>query len=261
MVGEQIMFSYPTPYSEVNAILDLLGAQARAILGDSFVGLYLYGSLASGDFDPQHSDIDFVVVTTTELPADTIAALEAMHLQLAASGSQWAAKLEGAYVSLVALRRHDPHGSLFPMLNEGRFYLAGLDSDWIIQRQVIHEHPVVVGGPDPRLLIDPVSVDDLRGAVKDILREWWAPMLDNPDWLRRTGYLDFAILTMCRVLYLFEYGTIVSKPVAARWAKEADRAWADLIEWALARPADNHYERLPEVQAFIRFTVEKGEMV
>lgn len=28
-----------------------------------------------------------------------------------------------------------------------------------------------------------------------------------------------AILTMCRVLHTLEHGTIVSKPVAARWAQ------------------------------------------
>ena len=41
----------PTPYPEVNAILNVLLADVRAILGDQFVGFYLYGSLASGDFD------------------------------------------------------------------------------------------------------------------------------------------------------------------------------------------------------------------
>jgi hypothetical protein len=43
--------SSPTPYPDVNAILNVLLAAVRAILGNQFVGFYLYGSLASGDFD------------------------------------------------------------------------------------------------------------------------------------------------------------------------------------------------------------------
>ena len=49
---------YPTSYPDINAVLDLLVLSVQTILGDCFVGLYLYGSLASGDFDLQRSDID-----------------------------------------------------------------------------------------------------------------------------------------------------------------------------------------------------------
>ena len=58
----------PTPFPYVNSVLGLLLANLRDTLGDYFVGLYLHGSLAGGDFDPGHSDIDFLVVTTEELP-------------------------------------------------------------------------------------------------------------------------------------------------------------------------------------------------
>jgi predicted nucleotidyltransferase len=54
--------------------------------------MYLYGSLATGDFDSQRSDIDFVVVTTDGLPQEMIQDLEAMHGRLTASGLKWATK-------------------------------------------------------------------------------------------------------------------------------------------------------------------------
>jgi len=52
-----------TVYPEVNAVLQELLSGARALLGPRFVGMYLDGSLAIGDFDPGKSDLDFVVVT------------------------------------------------------------------------------------------------------------------------------------------------------------------------------------------------------
>ena len=51
----------PTPYADVNAILRELMANVQPILADRFVGMYLYGSLAAGDFSPETSDIDFLV--------------------------------------------------------------------------------------------------------------------------------------------------------------------------------------------------------
>ena len=73
----------PTPYPEVNALLRKLLASVQAILGKHLIGMYLDGSLASGDFD-QESDIDFVVVTDDEISGDLFSALEAMHERVAA---------------------------------------------------------------------------------------------------------------------------------------------------------------------------------
>ena len=41
----------PTLYPDVNEILNVLFSSVKEILGDQFVGMYLYGSLANGDFD------------------------------------------------------------------------------------------------------------------------------------------------------------------------------------------------------------------
>lgn len=127
----------PTPYPDVNVVLQELLAAVQGILGDSFIGLHLYGSLASGDFNPLSSDVDFLVVTAAALPDEMMAALEVMHARLAAGGSKWATQLEGSYIPRLALRRYNPAGPPYPTLNEGRFYLAPHASDWVIQRHVI----------------------------------------------------------------------------------------------------------------------------
>ena len=148
---------YPTPYRDVNAVLDRLLADVQTVLADRFAGMYLYGSLSSGDFDPQRSDIDFLVTTTGELPEEIITALDAMHTRIMSSGLKWAKKLEGSYIPQDALRRYDPAGPPYPTLNEGRFYMAPHGSDWIIQRHIIREHGVTLAGPPPQAVIDPSS--------------------------------------------------------------------------------------------------------
>lgn len=253
----------PTRYPDVNEVLNLLLSNTKEILGSQFLGMYLYGSLSSGDFTPESSDIDFLVVTTNVLPDKTISELEALHNRIWASGLKWASRLEGAYVPKELIRHHDPNGAPCPAINEGRFYVAKLGSDWIIQRHIVREQGVVLAGPDPKTLIDPVIADDIRGAVLGILHEWWFPMLADPSWLRDHGsaYHAFAVITMCRVLHALEHGTIVSKPKAIQWAREKlGNPWIQLIDKAVAASRHKeHGEFLAEALGFIRFTKEQTE--
>ena len=76
----------PTPYPEVNDFLTLLLSHMHTVLRDQFIGLYLGGSLAAGDFRPDRSDIDFVAVTAGESSPETVEALAEMHARLWTTG-------------------------------------------------------------------------------------------------------------------------------------------------------------------------------
>jgi predicted nucleotidyltransferase len=251
----------PTPYAEVNEVLNLLLANVKEILGDQFVGMYLYGSLSSGDFNPETSDIDFLVVTTNALSEKTVSELEAMHQQTWATSLKRAGELEGAYVPKELIRCHNTDGGACPTVNEGRFYIAPLGSDWIIQRHVVREYGVVVEGPGPKTLIDSVSADEIRGSVLSVLHEWWFPMLSDPSWLREheSGYCAFAVITMCRVLHALEHGIVVSKPKAINWARQKlEGRWTGLIDKAVAASShETQDDFLGETLDFIRFIKEQ----
>src|SRR5215208_1981336 len=226
----------PTPYPEVNEVLKLLLTNAKEILKDQFVGMYLYGSLSSGDFNPETSDIDFLFVTSDVLSEETISKLGAMHRETWATSLKRAGELEGAYVPRGLIRRHNANGPACPTVNEGQFYVASLGSDWIIQRHVVREYGVVIDGPEPKTFIDPIGPEDIRSSVQGVLQEWWFPMLDDPSWLRNhdSAYQAFAVITMCRVLHALEHGTIVSKPKAIQWARESlGGPWRQLIDKAV----------------------------
>ena len=248
-----------TPFADVNAVLHVLLTGVQAVLGHRFVGMYLFGSLASGDFAPQRSDVDFVVVTDGELDGETLLALQAMHARITASGHKWATKLEGPYIPQGALRRHDPADAHHPALRvDGSFDVDGHGSDWIIQRHVIREQGIVVAGPAPHTLIDPVTPDDLRQAALATLREWWSPQLNDHTYLQSREYQAYATLTMCRALYTLERGAVVSKAVAARWVRETTgERWAALIERALAWPHEPQADNLNETLDFVRYTLER----
>ena len=248
-----------TPYPEINALLLDLLRRVRDALGPEFVGMYLYGSLASGDFQPDRSDVDFVVVTNDVLAEPLVAALTSMHRDLASSGSPWANKVEGAYVPAAVLRRHDAAHPAVSILNEGKFYTEVLASDWILQRHQLRAEGVVIGGPEPHGLIDPIEDRDLQRAVRANLHEWWAPMLEDPTRLYDTGYQSYAVLSLCRTLYTLEHGTLVSKSDAGRWALQTlPTDWTPLIEAALSWRSGDAVGNVAQTMTFIRFSVDRS---
>ena len=251
----------PTPYPDVNEVLNLLLSNVKRILGDQFVGMYLYGSLSSGDFDLETSDIDFLVVTRETLPEKTIAELDTMHKEVWATSLKRAGGLEGSYIPKELIRRHDPEGAPCPTVNEGKFFVDKRGSNWIIQRHVVREYGVIVEGPDPKTLIDFVSPDEIRASVLGVLQEWWFPMLEDPSWLRehKSAYCAFAVITMCRALHAVEHGMVISKPKAVQWARQVlDPSWLPLIDKAIAASRHDVQENfLDETLDFILFVKEQ----
>jgi hypothetical protein len=235
------MTGFPTPYEDVNAIVAALASGIQEALGASFVGIYLDGSLALGDFDPGKSDIDFVAVTEDEVTELAFGALQALHARLAAGPSRWGQELEGSYISRQAIGARDPRPAAQPYIDRGdELTLVHQERGyWVIHRHVLREHGVTVVGPPPRTLIERVEPDDLRAAVIGILEEWWQPMLRDRARLGNVFYRCYAVLTMVRMRHTLAHGTIATKPAAARWAHDAlDPRWRLLVQHALAWSRD-----------------------
>jgi Domain of unknown function (DUF4111)/Nucleotidyltransferase domain len=247
-----VVTPHSTGYADVDAVLAGLLAGVRGTLGPQLVGVYLDGSLATGDFAEHSSDIDLLVVTEDALSDEVVAALGTMHARLATGTSRWARELEVSYIPRRAIRRFDPDNNLHPCIQRGSGRLLAEEHDhaWVIHRHVIREHGVALGGPDPRTLIDPVAAGDLRAAVVSLLGGWWTPAPTCRRWLTNPFYRSYAVLTMCRMRYTLQYGVVVSKPFAAGWARATlDAQWTPLIQAALAWSSDI----VPDLGETLRF--------
>jgi Domain of unknown function (DUF4111) len=252
--------AWPTAWEEVNRAVERLLGGLRAVLGDGLVGLYLHGSLALGDFYPPASDVDFLAATAGPVEEPAFGRLGELHAALKAAGG-WTARLEGVYLPRAALRRHDPAAGRVPTVgSDWGFGLGRPGPTWVLDRWVTRERGLVVAGPDPRRLIDPIGPGELRAAVRASLLEGWADWVRDPGWLRPRAYQGFAVLTMCRDLYALEHGVLVSKPAAAAWAvRRLEPPWPALVERALAwRPdRDRDDQALPETLRFVAWVVER----
>ncbi len=252
-------------YPEVNLLLQTLLKEAQTILDGQFVGMYLFGSLTSGDFD-QDSDIDVVVVTEEEISDDVFAALDVMHKRIYAGDSPWTIQLEVSYIPKRALCRYDPANALHPHIDRGsdEFFMMQHNESWIVQRYVLYERGIALAGPAPQTLIDLVSPDDLRQAMLVILDGWAAQILKEPARIKQRGGQTYTVLSICRILYTLQYGTVVSKREAARWADETlDDRWTPLIEQTWEGRSNPGVDASPgevnETLDFIRYALEYSE--
>lgn len=96
------------------------------------------------------------------------------------------------------------------------------------------------------------------------LPQWAAHLLHHPAQITHRGYQSYIVLSLCRVLYTLQHGTVVSKLVAARWAQATlDERWVSLIERAWAGRHNAGEEPSPEdingTLEFLRHTVEHSE--
>lgn len=253
---------HPTANPDINDLLAKLLASVQEILGTHFIGMYLEGSLATDAFD-QASDIDFVVVTDEEVTGELFETLRAMHDRIATIDSPWATQLEGSYISQNALRKHDPNLVMYPNIERGhgeRLKMTEHGLWWDTHRVILRERGITLVGPDPKTMVDPVAPDDLRRGMAQVVDEWSAPILKDPTKIAGRGYQSYSVLTLCRMLYTLQFGTVASKLAAADWAQATlGQEWGPLIERAVAGRHDPDHEASPEdiggTLALLRYTL------
>src|SRR5438093_12971462 len=170
---------------EVDGILAALIPGVQSALADNLVGVYLRGSLASGDFI-ETSDIDFLVATERPVSDVEAEALIELHARLAALPNKYADRLEGAYIDRKSLRRFEPGQRFLTVECETPLRWKAHETSWLIERCGLRESGIALLGPDPRSLIDPISAEELCDAAPQRARGWatWAADPQHPEWLR-----------------------------------------------------------------------------
>ena len=131
---------FPTPYPELNRVLRDLVDSVQAVLSNNFVGAYLQGSFAVGDFD-LYSDVDFIMVIEEELSHEEVHGLQAGHERIYGRDIPWAQHLEGSYFPKQVLRDHACLGRQLWYLDNGSRSLIPSDHcNTVLVRWVVREH-------------------------------------------------------------------------------------------------------------------------
>ncbi|WP_432575049.1 aminoglycoside adenylyltransferase domain-containing protein [Kineococcus sp. SYSU DK005] len=246
-----------TPLEGARRVLQHLVQQARAVLGADLVGAYQVGSFALGGADAA-SDVDFLIVTEHEPDPGQEAGLRRLHAHLPDQPhlpAPWAGHLEGSYAPRGQLRHPPapPHGrgpgpASGPRPGPGRERERGwlyVDNgqrhlqrsrhdDTLAVRWVAREHGIVLTGPHPTSLIDPVSAQQLRADALQVLAAWDRDLAQRPGQFGTVWAQHQHVLGLCRLLHRSRHGVVSTKTAAGRWALNVLHArWHPLIRAAI----------------------------
>jgi Domain of unknown function (DUF4111) len=235
--------------AKIDRYLQLL---ARA-MPDGYLGVYLSGSAALGDWQPGRSDLDIVTVTARQPGPDALDALSALHASQA--GRPY---LDAAYVPAGVLgQRPEPGSAGIPHVIDGEFRRDGHQVEPVLLA-TLDRHAITVSGPEAATL----------GAAPDPtwLRNWNLGNLNSywHDW-SRNGRSRFAgrdpgselaaavatwvLLGPGRLHCTIATGDIISKTAAAGYTAQRFPAYRELLErarrWRLGDES-------------VRFTVAEG---
>jgi predicted nucleotidyltransferase len=225
------MSGYPSTLDPaVAAVLTAIREAIPSVAGPSVVGLYLFGSLASGDFDPRISDIDLIAVLT-DTPNERLAArLGRMHDDLAQARPDWGDRIEVIYISKKGLANCRTDTTTIGVISPGEpFHLVRAGRDWVLNWYPAREDGVGLIGPPIDTLIPPIPTAEYI----EELRRYLADFTNRIDEDATPGWQAYAILSICRGLHTIRFGQRLSKRQAASWAQQEFPRWADLIRLAV----------------------------
>jgi len=226
------------PYPELREVLSSFVNEIIAELAKNLVGVYLIGSIASGDFDLD-SDVDFLVVTNTELTETNIKALQEIQIRMHAMDGYPAKHLEGSYITIGDLNDWSTVGEkkLYYFDNGSTtFEQSTHDNQWHV-RWILRERGITLVGQKAETILQAIPINELSGEIKRTMLRVMKYFQDEID--RPLGFFNsrfgqsFAVLTYCRMLHTLSTGTVQSKKAGVNWAKQfVDPAWVTLIDRA-----------------------------
>jgi hypothetical protein len=245
----------PTPFTDLNTLLADWLAGVHERLGDNLVGAYLQGSFALGD-PSEGSDCDFIVALKRDLTKEEANTLEALHADLRARPTPWGGRMEGSYAPAEILRRltaepRDAPGETRPaswkdpemdgspprhypfwFIGNGKTGLVRSEHDNShVVRWVTREKGVVLAGPPPAELIDPVPPEALRAEIRGTMRRLTPVLTADPRKIDQRWLQAFYVTLYARMLHTLQTGEVKSKSAAADWAiANLEPRWRPLIE-------------------------------
>jgi predicted nucleotidyltransferase len=172
------------------------------------VGVYIYGSLATGDYSPACSDIDVIVMVEREPDKAALRELAELHKALLAISSSAAERLNCLYVPVDA--GPDPD-------RLHNYWFGNRMTQW--QLKVMTQAELVSAGaalygPWPPPGIAPVPIEAIQAAVYEEVTGYWRRIAGRTRlWLQDT-WVDHALTVLPRAEAILATGDLITKSEA-----------------------------------------------
>ena len=218
--------------------VDQLVSMLSNCLAEQLVGIYLHGSLAMGCFNPNHSDLDLLVITTDRMPL-TVKRQIIEHLLVC---SQQPQPIEISFLARTQLlpwhypTPFDLHYSEMWRAAYTRDLASGTwqawdtnehrDPDLAAHITIINQRGICLAGAPIADIFPAVPGDDYRAALAADIHDSLASIATNPV---------YTILNCCRTYAYVRDGHVFSKEEGGDWAIQVLPAdFRDTVATALA---------------------------
>lgn len=221
---------------DVRQYLIRIAAAMGDVLGDSFAGLYVHGSLATGAFHRERSDIDLIAVTSAKLSPEMREALARVLVQLS-DARPLAGDIEMSVIQEKYARAFEHpmpyevhYSSAFhEPFRRKRFDFSQDRTDVDLAAAIVdvRERGVTLYGAPPQSMFGPVPWHAYINALEADFQWARSHVRDMPV---------YAVLSACRVLYgtTTQAMSAPNKDEAATWALETvPRMYHSIINDAL----------------------------
>jgi hypothetical protein len=168
------------------------------------VGVYVYGSLVTGDFSPARSDIDVVVMVERELSKVAIQELQQLHMALASPGGA-ADRLHCLYV---------PAGTAADPDRLRPYWFGDRMTQWqlkVMTQAELASAGVAFYGPWPLPAIRPVPIADIQAAVYQEISGYWRGIAGQRKCWLQDDWVDHSLVVLPRAEAVLTTGDLITK--------------------------------------------------
>ncbi|UHA72187.1 nucleotidyltransferase domain-containing protein [Paenibacillus sp. 481] len=222
--------------------------------------VYVYGSIALDAFDEHKSDIDFVTIINKTLKKDDIQRLKHVHHTLQEL-NPLATRMDGMYIRIQDIGKQSVAIPPYPCYADGVFKPAAYWDCNHVTWWTLKQHGIRIDGQNIKSLID-TTWHHVEETMNENLNQYWAQKATNPLYYWFDDWVEFAVLTLCRIEYTLTYKKIVSKAQAAQHAiGTLPEKWIPLITEALnirkGKYAPSYLSRLERAKLTEQFVKER----
>lgn len=234
---------------EITEAIAKLESVTEDVLKENLCASYLSGSIVTGDFDLDSSDIDLFVVTNESISAKTIEDLKREYKRIRGEGGWWDGRTEGVFLTKEFCESPSSVASCqYVLKTNGDFVLSQNRSDWIVQLYIAREYGTRLQGQDIQEFTPTITPAQLQDSSIEAM-----PFIMEPEEDQQTERLTaLHVLSACRQLYTKTTGKVGTKSEAAEWTKQLFPSKEKIIDEALLKRGSFDYSDCRESYSFIK---------
>lgn len=176
-------------------------------------GIYIYNSVALGAFIPNKSDIDIIVILNSSFSETEVDVLNSIHTHLKQS-FPLGKYMEGMYLPIDSIGKYNNEIQPYLYFFNGKLKKYGYYDINAVTWYTFKNYGIALTGPSTSYInISIESLDILKAMNYNLNTYWKKNAYKKFVYLTDIG-VEFAVATLCRILFTLDNKTITSKTAA-----------------------------------------------